>query len=60
MAWITIVSGNLYRVAADHLRDATRWEDVARLNGLDDPFVRGLTTLRLPEPESALDTRNDG
>lgn len=49
MRTITIVGGNLFRIAADTLGDATQWNRIARLNNLDDPFLTGLTTLSLPD-----------
>ncbi len=45
---VTVVGGNLFRLAMLHLGDATQWNRIARLNGLDDPVLDGLMTLRLP------------
>ncbi len=44
----TVAGGDLFRLALRHLGDATQWNRIATLNGLDDPVVRGLVTLRLP------------
>ena len=49
MTTVTVVGGNLFRIAADMLGDATQWNRVARLNGMTDPFFSGLATLVLPE-----------
>jgi hypothetical protein len=45
---IIVVGGNLFRVAAEQLGDATQWNRIAVLNGLYDPFLRGITTLIIP------------
>ena len=42
------VGGNLFRIAAEQLNDATQWIRIAQLNHLADPFLTGLVTLRLP------------
>lgn len=50
MRTITVVGGNLYRVALEQLGDATAWLAIARLNGLTDPTIQGLVTLVIPLP----------
>jgi len=40
--------GTLFHVAAAELGDATQWLRIARLNGLDDPLLTGVVTLKLP------------
>ncbi len=45
---ITVVGGNLFRIAAEQLGDATQWNRIASLNGLYDPFLAGITTLIIP------------
>lgn len=45
---ITVAGGNLYALAAAHLGDATQWIRIAQLNGLSDPVLSGLVTLKLP------------
>jgi len=45
---ITVVGGNLFRIAAEQLGDATQWNRIASLNGLYDPFLQGITTLIIP------------
>lgn len=51
MRLITVAGGNLYRVAAEHLGDATQWVRIAQLNQLRDPMLTGLVTLLLPNPD---------
>lgn len=50
MRKVTVVGGTLFRVAADELGDATQWVRIAALNGLKDPMLSGVVTLRLPGP----------
>lgn len=52
MRTITVAGGNLFRIAAEELGDATQWIRIARLNGLSDPMLKGVVTLRLPARES--------
>jgi hypothetical protein len=51
MRTITIAGGNLFRIAADQLGDATQWIRIAELNGLSDPMISGVVTLLLPDPD---------
>ena len=51
MKTITIAGGNLFRIAAEHLGDATQWIRIAQLNGLTDPVLFGVITLRLPNTD---------
>lgn len=44
----TTVGGNLFRIAAEQLNDATQWIRIAQLNDLSDPVLDGIVTLRLP------------
>ena len=48
MRTITVAGGNLFRIAADELGDATQWVRIAALNGMKDPMFSGVVTLRLP------------
>lgn len=48
MASITVAGGNLFRIAAEQLGDATQWIRIAQLNGLPDFLVQGLVTLQMP------------
>ena len=45
---ITVAGGNLFRIALDELGDATQWNRIASLNGLQDPWLTGLMTLKIP------------
>lgn len=48
MQTIQVAGGDLFRVAAAYLGDATQWVRIAQLNGIADPWLSGPTTLRLP------------
>ncbi len=48
MRTITVTGGNLFQVAAQQLGDATQWIRIAQANGLSDPMLEGLVTLRIP------------
>jgi hypothetical protein len=43
-----VSGGNLFQVAAQYLGDATQWNRIASLNGLNDPMIYGLVALRIP------------
>ena len=45
---ITAPGGNLFEIAARELGDATQWTRIARLNNLADPFLTGMTDLKIP------------
>lgn len=47
-ATVTVAGGNLFQIAAAHLGSATLWNSIAALNGLTDPWLVGVVTLRLP------------
>jgi hypothetical protein len=49
---MTLAGADLFRLAAQYLGDAARWEEIAALNGLLDPVVTGVVTLRIPEAGS--------
>lgn len=49
MRTITIAGGNLFRIAAEMLGDATQWIRIAQLNDLSDPEIAGVATLLLPD-----------
>jgi hypothetical protein len=53
MQTITITGGTLFGLACAYLDDATQWNRIASLNGIDDPWLFGLTTLVIPD-ENAL------
>ncbi len=48
MREITLAGGNLFRLAMEQLGDATQWIRIAQLNAIDDPWIEGVRTLRLP------------
>ena len=45
---VTVTDTTLFHVAVTWLSDATSWDQIASLNGLDDPMVIGTVTLTLP------------
>lgn len=48
MKMVTVAGGDLFRLALERLGDATQWNRIARANGLSDPVLSGLVTLKLP------------
>lgn len=50
---VMVSGGDLFRVALQRLGDATQWNRIAKLNGLSDPVLAGLITLKLPERDAA-------
>jgi hypothetical protein len=50
---VTVAGGDLFRLALVRLGDATQWNRVARANGLSDPVLTGLITLKLPAIDPA-------
>ena len=53
MQTIEVAGGNLYRIAAQYLGDATQWIRIAQLNNLSDPMIGGVMTLRIPDVNPA-------
>ncbi len=53
MQTITVVGGNLFALAARFLGDATQWIRIAQLNGLSDPMLQGVVTLRIPDLDAS-------
>jgi hypothetical protein len=51
MLTLTTAGGNLFRIAAEQLADATQWLRIAQLNGLSDPMLTGLVTLEIPDQD---------
>jgi nucleoid-associated protein YgaU len=45
---LTVAGGNLFRIAAEELGDATQWNRIAAANGLWDPFLDGVVTMIIP------------
>jgi L-ascorbate metabolism protein UlaG (beta-lactamase superfamily) len=52
MRVVTVVGGTLFRVAAEQLGDATQWIRIAQANGLSDPMLSGVVTLRIPASDT--------
>jgi len=50
---VTVAGGDLFRLALARLGDATQWNRIARANGLSDPVLVGLITLKLPARDPA-------
>jgi nucleoid-associated protein YgaU len=48
MQTIQVAGGNLFRIAAQYLGDATQWVRIAQLNGMSDPMLAGTSTLKIP------------
>lgn len=48
MRQITTAGGNLFRIAMEHLGDATQWIRIAQLNNIADPWIDGVYVLYLP------------
>jgi hypothetical protein len=55
MKTITVVGGDLFRIALEQLGDARQWIRIAQLNGLSDPMLSGMVTLRIPSAGVASD-----
>lgn len=51
MRKITVVGGNLFRIATEQLGDATQWIRIAQFNNLSDPMLTGVVTLLIPEAD---------
>jgi hypothetical protein len=49
MRTITVAGGDLFRIAAQELGDATQWIRIAQLNGISDPMLEGVVTLTIPD-----------
>ena len=49
MRTVTVAGGNLFRIAAEQLGDATQWIRIAQLNGLSDPMISGVQVLQIPD-----------
>jgi hypothetical protein len=45
---VQIAGGNLFALAAKYLGDATQWNRIAALNGLTDPMITSIVTLKIP------------
>ena len=47
-----MAGGNLFRIAAEQLADATQWIRIAELNNVPDPMLTGVITLLIPNVNS--------
>lgn len=52
MKTVTVAGGDLYRLALQHLGSAEQWVRIARANGLVDPVLTGVVTLKIPAPDA--------
>lgn len=53
MRTLIVAGGNLFRIAAEQLGDATQWIRIAQLNDLPDPVLTGVTTLLIPDQDAS-------
>ena len=53
MPLIRVAGTTLFHVAAQYLGDATQWNRIAALNGLDDPSLNGVVELLLPSYDTS-------
>lgn len=49
MKTIVAAGGNLYQIALEQLGSAEQWNRIAQLNGLIDPVITGIVTLKIPQ-----------
>ncbi len=47
---VPVTVGNLFAVAAQYMNDATRWNEIAALNNMTDPWFAAPMTLKVPTP----------
>ena len=58
---VTVKAGTtLFHVAARYLDDATQWTRIARINGMEDPFINQVITLNIPATRAGQDQENGG
>jgi hypothetical protein len=50
---ISVIGGNLFHIAAQHLGSALQWINIAQANGITDPELRGALELKIPAPSAA-------
>jgi len=48
MRQVTVAGGNLFKLAAYYLADATKWDKIASDNHLDDIMISGVVRLLIP------------
>jgi hypothetical protein len=49
MRTIMVAGGDLFRIAAQELGDATQWIRIAQLNQISDPMLEGVVMLMIPD-----------
>jgi hypothetical protein len=54
MRTITVIGGDLYRLALQYLGDATQWNRIAQTNSILDPVLVGTNILKVPDPNPLL------
>lgn len=47
---VQVTVGNLFAVAAQYMGDASRWNEIAAVNGMLDPWFSAPMTLKVPTP----------
>lgn len=50
---VTVAGGNLFALAAQYLGDASQWNRIAAINGLTDPMLVGVNTIKIPPADSS-------
>jgi hypothetical protein len=53
MITVIVDSTTLFHIASLYLRDATAWGQLATINGIEDPWLSGLTSLKIPTPANS-------
>lgn len=51
MRTVSVAGGDLFKIAAQYLGDATQWLRIARLNNISDPMISGVVTLIIPDTD---------
>lgn len=46
---VPVSVGNLFALAAQYMNDATRWNEIAAVNGLLDPWFTTAAMLKVPD-----------
>lgn len=54
MQTITVAGGNLFQLALQYLGSADQWNRIAQQNGLIDPMIVGVQTLKIPSVNANL------
>jgi len=60
MPQVTVTGGTLFEIASDYLGDISRWTALAALNGIDDPWLVGVTVIALPTGATIPGGQNGG